>query len=73
MPKTDNSFVPDLQSKVEDLVQDTTLPPEPEIETSEIPEPDIDAVFEAPQPEDSFANMYNTIKEIEKEDKKETK
>lgn len=70
MPKAETPSIPDLQTKVQDLVQDTTLPPEPEIESTEIPEPDIDSVFQAPEPEDTFANMYNSIKEIQEEDKK---
>ena len=70
IPPTDTTFEP--QSTVQNIVKETPTPPEPEIEESEIPEPDIDTVFGAPQPDDSFTNMYKQIKEVEEKEKKES-
>jgi len=68
MPTTDTTFVPQPTTEIKKVVQ----PPVIETEDLDIPEPDIDTVFEAPEPDDSFTAMYQNIKEIEEKDKKDS-
>lgn len=70
MPKTEDTYVTETRPKVQNLVNDAVQPPEPEIQASEIPEPDIDSVFQAPEPDNSFQGMYQSIKDAEEKDKK---
>ncbi len=71
LPSTEDVFVPQSQNTVENLVKEIPTPPEPDIQEDDIPEPDIDTVFDAPLPEDGFTNMYQQIKEIEEKENKE--
>ncbi len=71
LPSTEDVFVPQSQKTVENLVKESPTPPEPDIQEDDIPEPDIDTVFDAPLPEDGFTNMYQQIKEIEEKENKE--
>lgn len=52
---------------VQEIVKETPQVPQPQLE------PDIDEpVFQAPEPEEDLTNLYEQIKDLEEEDKKET-
>ncbi len=54
-------------TRVQEIVKETPQVLEPQLQP-EIPEP----IFEAPEPEEDLTNLYEQIKDLEEQDKKET-